>query len=952
MRRIRLTALVMSTAMGTLGVALPVGAAEGEPSAATQHLPARAAATAEPLVSFGGGDLQPLVPSRILDTRSGVGAAALPVGAGGVVSLGVTGRGGVPEVGVGAVALNVTAVGSSAATYVTVWPHGAARPVASSLNLVRGETSPNLVITKVGRDGKVELFNKSGTVHLLADAVGWFPESSNLQPLVPSRILDSRFGIGAAKARVGAGKTVAVQAAGRGGIPTSGVGAVVVNLTGVSPTATTYVTAFPSGQPAPVASNLNLVAGQVRPNLTIVKLGSDGRFLLFNNAGEVDLLADVVGWFPSSSAYRPLTPTRVLDTRSGLGAPKSPLGPGRTLELAIAGRGGVPASGVGAVVLNLTGIAPTASTYLTAWPSGRPRPTASVLNLTRGQVAPNLVVVKAGDAGRVSIYNYSGSTHLAADVVGWFPTGSSSTMSFALTTDTTMHGPGDLVSVTGDGTAGGTVVFAASSDVPPVGAGFVYAGGPASGSGVSGLVTARTARTDGTVSATFAPTALQDLFTDLEIDAHDMTPVGAATPPGGRAAPGLAAEAECTLGGGTVARPTVSFGGLAGDSDFSLREARARVDLRGALIIDWTLAVTGAFSCSVTLLDGPLGWLGPVEFGWSVDLEASASAQLSTTTSVSVPLRVGFEYDDGVVTDLSKADFSGRATDDGSYTAELSGGLTGSVSAKLFGVLGVKAGLGPQLDLTYEPNAGLTCVTLESSISITVAGVAEKWGVGWDFATAGFTVGPRELYRSSGCGGARWEGSIDVDATWTEIRRGGGENARSTQKMTYGLGELVQAVGEQGRGRYATTLTGTAHEERSYTSGQCPSTGTADATYAGAQRRSGIVMFGDPASGWYAYVDSPDPRPLVEGESGTASGGVRQTSCGGSSFESWEDFSGGAYPFLAWPQDLGQIGTFVDTDPDPAHLVGTSTFSDAPSDTVFERHRSITFTYDLRLRSL
>ena len=65
--------------------------------------------------------------------------------------------------------------------------------------------------------------------------------------------------------------------------------------------------------------------------------------------------------------------------------------------------------------------------------------------------------------------------------------------------------------------------------------------------------------------------------------------------------------------------------------------------------------------------------------------------------------------------------------------------------------------------------------------------------------------------------------------------------------------------------------------------------------------------------------------------------------------QSWADYSGG-FSFLAWPQTLGQIGTFADTDPDPAHLVGTSTFSDAPSDATFDRTRSITFTYDLRLR--
>ena len=959
MRRGRLVAATTALAVGVLGLSAPAVAANPPETVTTGgHRAASASvAAAEPLVTYGGGDLQPLVPSRVLDTRVGVGAPAELVGAGGVVALDVTGVGGVPDVGVGAVALNVTAVAASASTYVTVWPHGAVRPVASSLNLARGDTAPNLVVTKVGRDGKVDLFNNAGVVHLLADVVGWFPEASSLQPLVPARILDTRTGVGAAKARVGPSRTVAVQATGRGGIPATGVAAVVVNLTGVSPSATTYVTAFPAGQTAPLASNLNLVKGQVRPNLAIVKLGTGGRFSLFNKTGEVDLLADVVGWFPTSSAYRPLTPARVLDTRTGLGAPKAALGARRTLTLTVTSRGGVPSTGVGAVVLNLTGIAPTASTFVTAWPTGQPRPTASVLNLTSGQVAPNLVVVKVGTGGAVSIYNNAGSTHLAADVVGWFPTGTTSTTSFALTPGTTMHGPGDLLSVTGDATDGGTIVFAASSDSPAVGGHVVVAGGPASGPGVSGLVTATTANLDGTVSATFSPANLQDLFTDLEVHTSQATPADSAATPAASSVDRslqMASEPECSSGGEGVAAPSVSFGGMRGDADFSLRHASARLDLRGEVTLSWTLAVSGGFTCTLTLADGLLGWLGPVEFGWSVDLSASVTNEVSMTTSVSIPVRVGFEYDDGDLVDLNQAELMGETTDEASSTATVSAGLTGSLSAKLFGVVGVAGGLGPQVDLTYEPNNGLGCVTLEASMRISLSAVAEKWGLGWSFATAELVVGPQQLYRSGGCGGVRWDGSIEVDARWAETRIEGGETAEATQNTTYVLGDLVQTVGDEGRGRYATTVSGSAHEDRAYTSGACPSRFDADATFAGATRVEGIVMFGSPTSGWYAYVDGLDPTP-DEGETGTAGGGVRTRSCDTDVTESWAQATAG-YWFLAWPQagvgwpsDDILVDTFTDTDPDPAHLVGTSSFSQVASDGTFDRSRSITFTYDLRL---
>ena len=121
---------------------------------------------------------------------------------------------------------------------------------------------------------------------------------------------------------------------------------------------------------------------------------------------------------------RSMTPTRVLDTRPGAeqvgySGPK-PIA-GQTIELQLAGRAGLPSSGIAAVALNLTATEATAPGYVTVWPSGNARPTVSSLNLEQvGQTLPNLVIVPVGADGKVDIFTQSG-THVLADVLGWFP---------------------------------------------------------------------------------------------------------------------------------------------------------------------------------------------------------------------------------------------------------------------------------------------------------------------------------------------------------------------------------------------------------------------------------------------------------------------------------------------------------------------------------------------------
>jgi outer membrane protein assembly factor BamB len=368
------------------------------------------------------GRFHPLPLARILDTREAGG----PVGPGATRTVAVAGRGGVPATGASAVVVNVTVTQPTVGGFLTVFPSGAARPLASSLNFVAGQTVPNLVVAKLGTDGGVSIYNSNGATHVILDVVGWYHEEGGSSgglytPLTPTRMLDTRDGTGGTTGPVGSGATIKLNfRGGLGGVP--GVAtAVVLNVTATQPSTGGYLTAFPTWTDRPLASNLNFVAGQTVPNLVVAKLGSDGTVSIYNNNGTTHVVVDVVGWYGEDestygSRYTTLTPARILDTRTGAG----PVGPGGTMTVPVAGHGGVPPTGATAVAVNVTVTQPSAGGFLTVFPSGTARPLASNLNFVAGQTVPNLVVAKLGSDGSINVYNLNGTTHVILDVVGWY----------------------------------------------------------------------------------------------------------------------------------------------------------------------------------------------------------------------------------------------------------------------------------------------------------------------------------------------------------------------------------------------------------------------------------------------------------------------------------------------------------------------------------------------------
>ena len=250
-------------------------------------------------------------------------------------------------------------------------------------------------------------------------AVHAAPDAGALVSVTPARIADSRDGLQIPGAVAGFG-TVGVQVAGRGGIPGSGVAAVVATVTVTGPQGGGHLTVWPSGVGMPGTSNLNFQAGQTVANTVIVRLGADGRIQLFNGSfGTVQLIVDVTGYTPAGATSAPGAleipdnPQRLADSRIGLQLHGPVPALGTVAVQAVPGP-------VGDVVLTVTVVDPHAAGYITVWPGYSTPPQTSNLNFQAGRTIATTVIVPVSDNGVVELFNGSpGSVQLIVDIDGF-----------------------------------------------------------------------------------------------------------------------------------------------------------------------------------------------------------------------------------------------------------------------------------------------------------------------------------------------------------------------------------------------------------------------------------------------------------------------------------------------------------------------------------------------------
>lgn len=243
----------------------------------------------------GGVSAVPLEPARVLDTRSSLGVPASGrVGSASEIELQVTG-GDIPDSATAAT-LNLTATGSDANGFATVYPCNSDRPTASNLNFRAGEASSNLVTTALAPNGTVCIL-ASESVHLIADLAAWYglDQLAGLVSLAPTRVLDTRSPVGVERAgRLGPSTTIELDVANGSAVPADAV-AVVMNVTAAQSAGRGFVTVWPCDQSQPTVSNLNARSDRNVANLTTVKLSDEGTVCLTASTS-THLIADVAGY--------------------------------------------------------------------------------------------------------------------------------------------------------------------------------------------------------------------------------------------------------------------------------------------------------------------------------------------------------------------------------------------------------------------------------------------------------------------------------------------------------------------------------------------------------------------------------------------------------------------------------------------------------------------------------
>jgi outer membrane protein assembly factor BamB len=259
--------------------------------------------------AYSASAFHPQAPKRLVDTRHSSALASgrhLPLG--------------LPSLpGATSVALNVTVTGATRAGYVSIWP-GVARQSThtSALNFTAGQTVANMAITTtaanpVNGQRSFSVGNSSaGSVNVIVDVVGFYrelgdgPGGAVFKAIRPTRVVDTRIGKGLPRPLSARQSAAVGTSALFGDVDTV---AMVANVTGLNDPSATFLSVHPGGTGVPGTSSLNLAPREVRSNMVMPGLSrtSTRSFTEYNNAGTLDTLVDVVGYFESTGNRRSIT---------------------------------------------------------------------------------------------------------------------------------------------------------------------------------------------------------------------------------------------------------------------------------------------------------------------------------------------------------------------------------------------------------------------------------------------------------------------------------------------------------------------------------------------------------------------------------------------------------------------------------------------------------------------
>jgi len=358
-----------------------------------------------------GASYTSLAPVRIIDTRSGLGTAALPLGAGCTMVVDPA-----LDPSVTAVAVNLTSIRPTVNGYVTAYPCGVTRPVVSAIQAINGRAVAGTAVVPLGADGTFCVFSSVAS-NLAIDLFGTYAPAVGVkfEPTAPTRLYDSR----SLANPLPAGSIVHVPVIRTGGAP-AGATAAALTLHAMNATGTGYATVYPCTAQVPVVSSINTVSGSSVTNHVDATVSATGEVCIYLSVA-MHVAVDFSGWFgpTGTTQFFAVAPFRAIDTRNAIGL-SGMFAANVDRPFTLAGVNGLPAAAVlRAVLAETTAVAPTGSGYLTVHPCMVPLPNLSMVRYAAGANAATTVAGPDDETGRWCI-TASSKVHVLVDVSGYF----------------------------------------------------------------------------------------------------------------------------------------------------------------------------------------------------------------------------------------------------------------------------------------------------------------------------------------------------------------------------------------------------------------------------------------------------------------------------------------------------------------------------------------------------
>lgn len=327
----------------------------------------------------------------------------------------VAGVAGLPSSGIGAVTMMVTIADPSGSGQLQMRADASDTTTLMMIyNSGVGGNTSNTGLLAVADDGTIQVRTETAQSRVVIDVTGYYTSTKNgvsaggFVAMSPSRVLDSRGGIGGAQGQIPAGSQRTIQATGSNGIP-AGAAAVAVNIIVINREAKAgYVRPTPTGETRSTGVlNYNSNEGQTTAMNAQVALSADGKFSIDTavEGGKIDLVVDIQGYFLESNPGGGFTPLngRLIDTRNS-----GSIASGASFTVQVGGVQGAPTveGGLSAAAVTFTAVNDSgADSYAKMWADGAAEPESSAISSDATSKMTNTVVAPVGANGKIRIKN-------------------------------------------------------------------------------------------------------------------------------------------------------------------------------------------------------------------------------------------------------------------------------------------------------------------------------------------------------------------------------------------------------------------------------------------------------------------------------------------------------------------------------------------------------------------